>query len=337
VQGQLGFPSAIGTLPAFPVGAALPARDITVRVGQRDYLNQFFNVSALRFYPDALVNPYTHQWTLGTQHEFTPNVILSMDYQGQHSLKLERPVDLNAPAPFVRTAQGQTRTAAAADATRPILPIANRYKRILATVNTGAAYYNGLTTNLKTRFGKFNALTSYTWSHSINTVEPDVPQQDPNDSNFLGIQEKATSILDQRHRLSISGSYELPWRVTVGSWTQFATGRPYNITTGTDNNGDGSNFDRPVINGALVPRNSGQGTNTYDISAFVEKAIQLRERLGMSIRAEAFNLTNHNNIYGRNGVYGNTAIATATLGLPLGGISNVDPGRQIQCQVRFSF
>jgi outer membrane receptor protein involved in Fe transport len=338
VQGQLGFPTTVATIPAFPAGATLPARDITVRVGQRDFLNQFFNVSALRFYPDALVNPYTHQWTLGMEHAFTPNAILSIDYVGQHSLKVERPVDLNAPAPFVRTAQGQTRTAAAADATRPIVPVANGYKRIIAIVNAGNVYYNGLTTNLKTNFGRrFSALTSYTWSHAINTVEPDVPQQDPNDSNFLGFQEKATSLLDQRHRISVSGSYEFPWRITVGSWTQFATGRPYNITTGTDNNGDGSNSDRPVINGLVVPRNSGRGTNTYDVSAFVEKSIQIRERLQTSLRAEAFNLTNHNNIYGRNGVFGNGATPNASLGAALGGISNVDPGRQLQFQLRFSF
>jgi hypothetical protein len=272
------------------------------------------------------------------QHEFSPNVNLSIDYLGQHSLKLERPADLNAPSPFVRTAQGQTRTAAAADATRPILPVANGYKRILATVNAGAAYYNGLTTNLRTRFGKrFSALTSYTWSHSINTVEPDATGQDPNDSNFLGIQEKATSLLDQRHRFSISGSYDLPWQITVGSWTQVASGRPFNITTGTDNNGDGSNSDRPVINGVVIPRNFGKGTATYDVSAFVQKTVQLRERLAVSLRAEAFNLTNHNNIYGRNGVYGNAITQNAALGSPLGGISNVDPGREIQFQLRLSF
>jgi outer membrane receptor protein involved in Fe transport len=336
--GQLGFPTSIATLPAFPAGASLPPRDITVRVGQRDYLNQFFNVSALRFYPDALVNPYTHQWTMGIEHEFSPTVILSIDYAGQHSLKLERPVDLNAPAPLVRTAPGQLRTAAAADATRPIVPVANGYRRILATVNAGSSYYDGLTANLKTKFGRrFSALTSYTWSHAINTVEPDVPQQDPNDSNFIGFQEKATSILDQRHRISISGSYELPWRFTVGSWIQAASGRPYNITTGVDNNGDGSNSDRPVINGVVIPRNSGIGSSTYDISAFAEKAIQIRERMAVSLRAEAFNLTNHNNIYGRNGVFGNTASPSASLGAPLGGISNVDPGRELQFQLRFSF
>jgi hypothetical protein len=216
--------------------------------------------------------------------------------------------------------------------------VANGYKRILATVNAGSSYYDGLTANLKTKFGRrFSALTSYTWSHAINTVEPDVPQQDPNDSNFIGFQEKATSILDQRHRISISGSYELPWRFTVGSWVQAASGRPYNITTGFDNNGDGSNSDRPVINGVLIPRNSGRGSSTYDISAFAEKAVQIRERMAVSLRAEAFNLTNHNNIYGRNGVFGNNASPSASLGAPLGGISNVDPGRELQFQLRFSF
>jgi hypothetical protein len=41
------------------------------------------------------------------------------DYLGSHTLRINRPLDVDAPAPFIRTAQGQTRTPQAANCTRP--------------------------------------------------------------------------------------------------------------------------------------------------------------------------------------------------------------------------
>jgi len=336
--GQLGFPTSLAPLPAFPAGAVLPPRDITVNVGEAKYLSQFLDVSKLRSYPDKLLNPYSQQWTLGFERELSPTMKISVDYVGQHSLKIERPVDLNAPVPFIRTAPGQVRSAAAADATRPITPVPNGYRRIIAYVNQGDATYNGLQVQLNKRLShRLSGLVSYTWSHAINTVDPDIPQQDPNDSNLTGVNEKATSLLDQRHRVSISGSYQMPWRVAVGTWFTAAAGRPFNVTTGVDNNGDGSNSDRPVVNGVILPRNAGLGTPTYDLAMFVEKVFPIGERANVSLRGEAFNLTNHLNVVGRNGVYGNGATPLASYGSSLSGINNVDPARQFQFLMRISF
>jgi Carboxypeptidase regulatory-like domain/TonB dependent receptor-like, beta-barrel len=338
--GQLGFPATLAPLAAFPAGAELPPRDITVRVGERAYLNRFFEVSKLRFYPDALRNPMTQQWTLGIQRELAPGWILSVDYVGQRSTDLLRPADLNAPGPFVRTAPGEVRSSAAADATRPIVPVSNGYRRIVAMVNQGEAWYDGLQTNLNKSFSRHLFLRlSYTWSHTLNTVEPDVPQQDPNDSNFLGAAEKATSLLDQRHRAVLTGWYELPRHFTFGSSSTLSSGRPFNATTGVDNNGDGSNSDRPVIDGAVASRNFGRGTPIYDVSIFVEKNLQISERFNLGLRGESFNLFNHNNIVGRNGTYGNLAsgLPVASFGQPLGGIANTGPGREFQFLVHLSF
>jgi hypothetical protein len=334
---QFGFPTSLAPLPAFPAGATLPARDITVRPGQREYLDQFFDVSSLRFYPDELLNPYTHQWNVGFEHEFFRNTVFSLDYLGQRTKKIERPVDLNAPDPFIRTAPGLTRSSTAANATRPIIPVNNGFRRITSVVNAGSSSYDGLKAKLNSRVGKFNSLLSYTWSHTLGTVEADVPQQDPNDSNFIGREEKATSLLDQRHRASLSGWYEFPWQITLGTWFTVASGRPYNITTGVDNNGDGSNADRPVIDGVVIPRNFGKGTAVYDLSGFVEKGLNLTERFKLQLRAEGYNLTNHNNIVGRNGTFGNGATPNSSLGAAVGGINNVDPGREFQFMVRLRF
>jgi hypothetical protein len=338
--GQIGFPASLAPLTGFPAGAVLPPRDITVRPGERAYLSRFFDVSRLRHYPDKLLNPRTLQGTFGLERELAGRWVLSVDYTNQHTTRIDRPLDLNAPSVFIRTAPGQVRSGAAADATRPITPINNGYRRIIATVNDGVSEYNGLETKLSGRFSRnFSVLLSYTYSHAINTVEPDVPSQDPSDVNLLGRSERATSLLDQRHRAVLSGWWRFARNWNVGTWTSLASARPFNITTGADNNGDNSTADRPVINGSVIGRNGGPGTPVYDVSTFLERRFPIADHVEFTLRAEAFNVLNHPNIVGRNGTYGNDAsgVPLPAFGTPVGGISNVDPGRQFQFMLRIQF
>jgi hypothetical protein len=225
------------------------------------------------------------------------------------------------------------RSAAAADATRPIAPVPNGFRRIQVTVNEGSSVYNGMQLNLNKRFSRnFSVLASYTYSHTINTVEPDAPGGDPNDVNQAGRFERGNSLLDQRHRAVVSGWWQLPHHFVLGGSTTLASGRPYNITTGTDNNGDGATTDRPVINGTVLGRNTGRGTPVYDVSTFVEREFNLTERLQLGLRAEAFNLFNHPNLVARNGTQ-----SALTFGQGIGGINGVDPGRELQFQLRLRY
>src|SRR2546423_2449822 len=97
--GQLGFPTSLAPLPAFPAGVALPPRDITVRPGQRAYLSRFLDTARLRNYPDALLNPRTQHFSVGVQREWVPGWVLSVDVVHQITSRIDRPLDLNAPAP----------------------------------------------------------------------------------------------------------------------------------------------------------------------------------------------------------------------------------------------
>lgn len=334
--GQLGFPTSLSALPNFPPGAVLPARDLTVRPGRASYYNQFFDVSKLRGYPDELLNPETHQYTFGAERELGQRWFVSLDYVNARTMDIDRNLDLNAPSELIRTTPGQTRSAAAADATRPIIPVANGYRRILVTVNEGESKYEGLQFNLRKNFEtRGGMLLSYTWSHTQNNFEPDAPGGDPNDFNNLGA-DWADSLLDQRHRAVLSGWVRLPFAFNAGGVATYASGRPYNITTGVDNNGDGANTDRPVINGRVIGRNEGRGDAVYDLTLFLERDFSLGP-ITLGLRGEAFNVTNHENVVGYNGVYGNGATPLATFGQPLGGINNVDPARQYQFQARVRF
>ena len=337
--GQLGFPADLEPLPEFPPGAVLPPRNITVRPGRASYYSQFFDVSALRDYPDKLLNPRTEQVSIGVDHDFGDGFLASLDGVSSRTTRIAVNLDENAPSAFVRTQPGQTRSGSAADATRPITPVANGYRQILVTVNEGRAYYDGLQLNVRKTFttqGGF--LLSYTWSHARNNFEPDAAGSAPNDATQIEA-EWADSLLDQRHRVVLSGWWRLPWQLLGGGVFTYATARPYNATTGTDNNGDASNTDRPVINGRVVGRNAFRGTSTYDLTLFLQRDFPLGNGLVASLRAECFNVTNHENVVGRNGTYGNAAsgVPLAAFGTALGGIANVEPPRQFQFQARLAF
>jgi hypothetical protein len=336
--GGLGFPTSFAAIPAFPSGAVLPARDITIAPGRRDFYSQFFDISKLTRYQDRLLNPYTQLTTFGVERELGAKWILSADYVHQRTIKINRQIDLNAPSLFVRTSTTSARTTAAADLTRPIRPVPNGFRAINSIINEGWANYDALQVNLNKRFGNnFSVLASYTYSHTINNIEADAPGGGPNDVNQLGAFEKGDSLLDQRHRAVISGWYALPFHFTVGGVASLASGVPYNITVGQDLNGDRSNTDRPFINGSVFGRNAGRGSAIYNVSAFVEREFVFSERLRASVRAESFNLFNHSNYYGRNGTFGAGVTPLATLGLPLPGIANVDPAREFQFQFRLRF
>jgi hypothetical protein len=142
-------------------------------------------------------------------------------------------------------------------------------------------------------------------------------------------------------------SYRFPYNFTAGTLTQFASARPFNSTTGVDNNGDGINNDRPVINGVVISKSAFRGTPTSDVGLFVENRVKLSERTALLLRLEGFNLFNHGNYLGRGQtIFGNTdtpsptfgqlvAVGAATNAIPA--FANVDPPRMFQMQVRFIF
>jgi hypothetical protein len=357
--GQIGFPSSVSATPlaAFPAGAPVPLRSLYIRPGNSAFLDQFFPTSTLTGYPARLLNPYSEQWTLGMERRLKLAWVLKVDYVGSHTLRINRPLDVDPPAPFVRTAPGQVRSAQAANCTRPYWiwwysrqnlacnPAAATnpqppYSVIQSDVNNGYSYYDALDVSLSHNFSRhLSMLASYTWSHTINNVDPDVPSQNPNDPNFAGKVENGNTIFDQRHRFVLSGAWQGPWKLMAGGVATLATGLPFNYVTGASNTGDtGATADRPVINGVVVGRNAGRGTAIYEISPFVERAFALRsDGIRVELRAEAFNVFNHANFTGFSGTWCNGAAAGPGFGQPLAGITNQLPARSLQFVVKVGF
>jgi hypothetical protein len=238
----------------------------------------------------------------------------------------------------------------AANLTRPIFPANGGVRQVNVLTNLGVADYDGLQTQLSFRGNRrMYAAISYTLSKATNNSEPDGNGIGPNDGNFSrqGEFERGPSVLDQRHRAVFTFSYLFPFNITAGTLTQLASARPFNATTGVDNNGDGVNNDRPVINGAVIGKSTFRGTPTSDVALFVETRIKMSERAAIQLRLEGFNIFNHGNYLGRGiTTYGDTgtplptfgqlvSVGTAANAIPA--FANVDPPRMFQVQARFTF
>jgi hypothetical protein len=356
--GQLGFPTCL-TGSCLPLSfdprtlapSQLPARDITIRAGRRAFYEAQFAKYGLNFdklpnYPDELVNPRSQVISIGAEREFLHGLFIGSDFVHQHWTNLDRTIDLNAPSPFDRTAPGQVRTVAAANATRPILPVNGGVRQVNVIMNFGEADYDGLQTQISYRGNsRMYAALSYTLSKADNTFEPDGNGVAPNQGilSRLGEEERGPSLVDQRHRAVFTFTYDLPFNITAGTLAQYASARPFSATTGIDNNGDGANNDRPVINGQVIKKSAFRGTSTSDIGAFIEGRIHRN----ILLRLEGFNLFNHGNYLGRGQtVYGDTATPNPTFGQlvavgnatnAIPAFANVDPPRMYQLQVRFVF
>jgi len=134
---------------------------------------------------------------------------------------------------------------------------------------------------------------------------------------------------DRRHQFNLVGMYDLPWGFRVGTVARVASGIPFNITTGLDDNRDTVFNDRPPS----VTRNTGHGPGYANVDLRFGKTFRLKGRdhnpKQFELAADAFNVLNHAN-------YKNfVGIATS----PLFGRPNIsaDPARRLQLSLRFVF
>ena len=150
-----------------------------------------------------------------------------------------------------------------------------------------------------------------------------------------------------------SGSIHLPYKLEFSSVLDAENGGPYNITTGTDANGDGDFNDRPsyasapgagvystrfgllttnTVNGN-VPRNLGTMPARLHLDGNLSRVFTLNPRdkdrpRTLTFNARSANLVNHTNVTAVN-----TVLSSSTLGAPL----TAETARRIELGVRFSF
>ena len=243
--------------------------------------------------------PRSYSTTVGVQREIWSGLAVSADYVNIKGRRLIRLVETNPTLPPTWTRQDPTRG----------------FER--EEQSSGYSDYQAMWIGARKRWSAgFQVGASYTLAagKATNDVESQLTQQDdryPDDA--YGYTNN-----DERHRIALNGSFVLPWDVQIGAVLYARSGRPVDVTTGVDDNKNGSYLDRPDLApgvelgseamrwsssyltpepGTLgdLPRNAGRGPAFWQVDLRVSKLIQLG-KVRLEILAEAFNVDNHVNL-----------------------------------------
>jgi hypothetical protein len=162
--------------------------------------------------------------------------------------------------------------------------------------------------------------------------------------------ERGTSSQDQRHRLVVSGLYQLPFAMQLSAIVTAASGRPFTALAGADLNGDGDGGAFPPDRARRDPANPETSVGRYSetmpsqVIADVRLSKRFTVRNGMTVMAmiEAFNLFDRANFSEVNNIFGRGAFPDEpqrdTQGrVTYGRFEQALPPRQVQLAMRVTF
>lgn len=171
-----------------------------------------------------LRSPYLIQTAIGIERQLPHNTTISTTYTHTRGLHQLRSRSINVPDPST-----------------DIRPFG--VDDIFQNEATGVLRQNQLITNVRTRFNRGVSLFGF---YSLNNAKSDTDGAGTFPANQFDLStEYGRSSLDIRHRFAIGGSVTGPFGFSFSPFVIFQSGRPYNITTGRDNNGDLLFTDRP--------------------------------------------------------------------------------------------
>jgi carboxypeptidase family protein/TonB-dependent receptor-like protein len=251
--------------------------------------------------------PYTDQFTVGIQRALISQLAITADVvqaRGRHLLVTH---DLNYP-----------------DLNAPTLPRPrpdSSVQRVSTVESLGNSWYRGLQIGLEKRPSRHY---SYTLAYTLSRSERDTEDYTfvPQDQRDFAA-ERGPAANDARHRLSAALNVDVPRGLRFTAVLTAQSALPYTITTGSDDNHDTFNNDRP----AGVGRNSARGANFRQMDARLSKSFGAGAKR-VEVLVEAFNLTNRANWTGYDGKK-----ISPTFGRPTAAL----PARQIQAGVRIDF
>ena len=227
--------------------------------------------------------PYLFQSSLGVERKLGTAIQLTGEYQTLRGVHLFRALNINAPL--------------GSNATRP-----NPNFLLINQVESSASLRsNALVMTLQGEFIKhFKGMAQYALSRTTDDTNGafELPA-----NNYDLRPERGRSNLDKRHRVNFAGSYSIPWHMKLAGVLSVATGAPFDITTGSDDNSDKVVNDRPPG----VTRNTGQGPGFAQLDLRLSKFLAIptffrkESRPGKTFRnlalnIDMFNVLNRNNL-----------------------------------------
>ncbi len=186
-------------------------------------LTTFAQQQTTRVVSPSLHAPRTEQIAMSIERQLPLNTTLSATYVYSQTRGLLRSRNINAPVIGVR----------------PILSSGN----IFEYESTGRFNQNQLLLNFKSNFSKRVSLFG---NYAFGGAKSDTDGAGTFPANQYDVSgEYGRALVDIRHRFVLGGNIKAPLGLSLSPFITFRSGIPFNITTGTDNNGDTLFTDRP--------------------------------------------------------------------------------------------
>jgi hypothetical protein len=198
---------------------------------------QAFSVrQTVRRMDEDLRTPYTVQSSLSFEQQLPLRTTLSINFVHAATRNVLRSRNVNAPLP------GTFTPGVPGSGVRPFPEQGN----IFQFESTGRFDQQQLIVSLNNRFSQlFTIRANYVLNRARS--DTDGPGSFPVNQYDLS-DEKGRSLQDTRHRFTLFGTINaLPWGIRLNPMLIVNSGRPFNITTGRDLNGDALFTERPAF------------------------------------------------------------------------------------------
>jgi hypothetical protein len=292
-------------------------------------------VTTLRAPLPGLTQTPSLQSHLGVEHDFPHHWHAQANFYMGHSWDMLRSRNINAPLNGLP------------DGPRPLAPNLNLDQFQQSGRLGGNVLFLGLDQHSMKRMQIF---AGYLRLDLRTNADSDIlfPQNSYSDQG-----EYARPSWEATHMLIAFTNYVLPRAVNLSFQFNAASGQPYNITTGFDNNGDGDFNDRPFFStpssttvyktafGSLSPvgpgvsigRNAGTLPWNVHLDANLSRTFTLPHKSGkqgqsLAVNLRSTNLLNHTNVLAVGSVLGSPQFGQAY---------EADPGRRVEGGLRWSF
>lgn len=230
-------------------------------------LAAFSQPQTTRVVSSDLQAPYTIQTALGVERQLPFKATLAVTYINAQTRRLLRSRNINAPINGVRPQPSSG--------------------NIFQYESTARFDQNQLIFNVRSNFSEGLSIFG-NYAFSFAKSDSDGAGTFPANSYDLA-GEYGRALLDVRHRFVVGGSINAPFGLTFSPFISFRTGVPFNITTGTDSNGDTLFTDRPAfatdlaepgiiptrfgafdptpeLGDTIIPRNFGRGPEFFVVN-----------------------------------------------------------------------
>ncbi|MFN8005179.1 MAG: carboxypeptidase regulatory-like domain-containing protein [Acidobacteriota bacterium] len=198
----------------------------------------------------GLKQPYDVNLSVTLEQQLPQGWVGTVTYLFSRGINQFRTRNINAPYPDP------------ADPTKLIRPFPNA-GQIFQTESSAISETNRLNFGFRRQAGKLMLFGGYTLSW-INSNGEGTPANSYDLSSEWG-----RSNADRRHNLFTGTMWSLPYGFRTNTTIIAGSGSPFNITTGRDDNLDGTINDRPVdANGRVLQRNANLPTSFYSLAQF---------------------------------------------------------------------